>query len=479
MDEPVVLALDLASGGATAALVTPSLDTVSSFESPWRFVDEGSQSYGLAPVTVWNHVAEAIGEVTRAGPTPAAIVLTSMMHTLLVTDLDGSPRGPVRTWRDRAHTVDPSRWALDPRAYRERTGCYLHPSFPATKLMALRRKRSEELREPFRLESIKGHVHWILTGERIEDLSTASASGLVDLDTGFWDLPTLDALELDLANLPAIVDPAVVAGTVRPRAADRTGLPEDLPVVAGLGDGFAATLGSAGARAGHLAVTMGTTSSVRTVRTSPHREMDGTFCYRFGRERFLTGCASSNGGNLFDWARTTFDVREISLGPRESDTVPLFLPFLEGERSPFWDAGLEPRWVDVERARTVEDLAAAVVESAVFGIRLATTRVEHVEGSISSAVLSGNAFRDHRVGDFLADLVDFPIFAPAAPGEATLRGAARIAFETLGVDTEGAIEAMLEQAARVGGSGEDAIRERRRERYRRFASALGSSALRS
>lgn len=478
MDEPVVLALDLASGGATAALVTPSLRTVSLFESPWRFVDEGGGSYVLAPSTVWNHAAEAIQGAALPDSPPAAIVLTSMMHTLLVIDEKRRPRGPIRTWRDRAHTVDLSRSPWDPEAYRRRTGCYLHPSFPATKLVAMRRKQSQELRDPFRLESIKGYVHHRLAGEAIEDISTASASGLVNLDTGSWDAATLGALDLDDSNLPSIVDPAAVVGTVCPAAAETTGLPEGLPVVTGLGDGFAATMGSIGATAQHLAVTMGTTSSVRGVRTTPHRDMDGTFCYRFGGDRFLTGCASSNGGNLLDWARTALGVADVSHVQYEPGTIPLFLPFIEGERSPFWNAGLEPRWIESERARTVEDLAAAVVESAVFAIAFAAARVARFEPSARSAVISGNAFRDPRLGELLADLLDIPVLAPSQPGEATLRGAARVAFEMLGIDTEGAIGLMLEQAVRVGGSGEDSIRERRRERYRRFASTLRSRARR-
>jgi gluconokinase len=461
MDRPVVIALDLASGGATAALVTPELAVHSVFESPWTLVDHGAGSYGLAPGAVLDHVAEAIRLACSDQPEPDAIVLASMMHTLLLAGPDGAPRGPIRTWRDRGPLPD-SRLMGSPSAYRQRTGCYIHPSFPASKLLQLRRSGSAELRAGFRIESMKSFVQRHLTGESAEDVSTASASGLLDLDTGGWDPATLDALDIDISGLPPVVGTGTILGGLASRAAAWTGLAHGIPVVAGIGDGFAATIGSGCTPGGSVSVTLGTTSSVRKVVPTPHRRPDGTFCYRFAGDRFLVGCSSSNGGNLLDWERSALPpAPDPHPGNGETEGgVPVFMPFLGGERSPFWDAGLEARWVGVDRTRTTEELRAAVVESTVFLIRYAYERVVGDGPRPRSAVISGNGFRRRDLGSVLAGLVDIPIVEPDEPGLATIRGAASVGFDALGIDTKRAVESLVEKARTIAPAPDHGVHER-------------------
>ena len=460
-----VLAVDIASGGATASLIGSELRPIRSAEVEWTFIEDADGAAGLSADFALESIAAAVRSCTDGAPAPEAMVLSSMMHTLVVLSTDGSPRSPVFTWQDRrdGSFMEPFRDRLGD--YTRRTGCYFHPSFPAFKLAWLRGSGSKLLDGEFRLASLKGYVQGVLTGNWAEDVSTASSSGLLDLGTGDWDRMTLGVLEISPDSLPPCIDSLAVAGELSAVSARRLGLPESLPVVAGAGDGFFAATGSGCRDQSRAAVTLGTTAGVRRFIRSPEDSAGaGSFCYRYDSERFLNGCASSNGGNVLDWANE-------ALGPLvdggSGGEPAVFMPFLNGERAPLWNSALRPRWLDTNKA-SLRQLQAGVLESQAFQLAI------HIEltaggkaGAPDTAVLSGNAFGTAGIAPMFAALAPVRVFEPDTPGLATLRGAACCGFEALGVDVEDAVEDLMDQARTI----EPASTPGLNKRYARFKKA--------
>jgi gluconokinase len=142
------------------------------------------------------------------------------------------------------------------------------------------------------------------------------------------------------------------------------------------------------------------------------------------------GGASSNGGNVLDWARRNLGEARV----RHAGDAPLFFPFVFGERTPFWDPGLRPRWVGVGSGHTARDLAAAVPEAIAFSVARQTQLLSETGPRPEAGFLSGNAFETPELDRVLATLAPFPIIRPPAPGLATLRGAAIMGFRALGID---------------------------------------------
>jgi sugar (pentulose or hexulose) kinase len=172
----------------------------------------------------------------------------------------------------------------------------------------------------------------------------------------------------------------------------------------------------------------------------------GLFSYRFDPGIFLYGAASSNGGNVLDWARKRFVV-DARPADRNSEP-PVFLPFLYGERAPFWSTTLGPRWLGLRREHTPGDLWSSVVEGIAFMLALYSERIS-ASGPVSLGVLSGNGFQTGEIARILAALVPFPIRIPGDAGMATLRGAALLALESLGVATGTATDDLLEGARSI------------------------------
>ena len=374
------------------------------------------------------------------GPT-AAICISSFMHSFLVVRSDGSAATPVHTWMDAASaaSVDFIRDAIRSSGgpgFHERTGCHYHPMFPAFKLAdpALAGRGTED-----RIVSPKTFLVEALTGECVEDYGMASASGLLNIHSAAWDDDLLQATSLTARNLPRLSNHDAIAG----KTASGT------VVVNGSGDGFMASLGSGCSSPNRIAITLGTSAAARQMVRSPFLDPTaGTFCYRAdSKDDFLLGCASSNGGNVLDWARREFGTIHPGFVPTRD--IPVFLPWLHGERSLEWNANLRPVWHGRRPDHTPEELQRSALEGVLFNLAQYVEVIERGSGIPSQQiVLSGNGFLDVFAAPVLSALLSAEILLPAASGLGTLRGTAVCAWRALGYDATPAIERLLNEAPR-------------------------------
>ncbi len=460
-NDGLVLAIDLGSGGATAALIEDDLGVGTVHESVWRFDEDTNGAATLAPSVVRQALVTVVRACLAEGRSPNVLALSSMMHTLLLTDREGNPETPIFTWLD-SRGADQARLMMETLGpdYERRTGTRVHPSFPSIKLAWLKMTQPGFFAREYRIASMRSYVQWLLTRVWSEDTSSASAAGLLNLESGDWDRPYLKHVGIPPERLPKLIAIDDVAGPVSPEASKLLGLREGLPVIAGGGDGFLASLGSGCEQPDCTAITIGTTAAVRKiVPTAQPDPAAGSFCYRLDN-RFLVGCASNNGGNVLEWGRQNFgDVRFDPNGTDED--IPIFLPFLYGERSPFWNPRQSSRWIGRRDDHSREELGQAVIEGLAFHLAVYADIVDRSTESPSTLfVLSGNGSRHSGLRALLASVLRAPLVLPEDPGVATLRGAARCAFSALGVDTSAAMARIVENARAVDSASNRGIPQR-------------------
>lgn len=419
-----VLCFDIGSGGMSAARFNEQLEVSGYAEIPWE-----------PPLTadIVLSVFKTLSRKVQGDELPAALSISSFMHSFLLLGWDGSPQSPVYTWMDDAAPsgIEAIRDAVG-NGFHERTGCRYHPMFPVFKLAALKPAKG------IRVASPKTLLVEALTGNFVEDYGMAAASGLLDARSGEWDADILRAAHLSPASLPQLLDADAIVWRN-----------SDTAVVNGSGDGFMANIGSGCESSKRIAITLGTSAAVRQMVTTPSLDPQaGTFCYRAGfGNAFLLGCASNNGGNALDWARREFGVSTSTIPKRD---IPIFLPWLNGERSLEWNSMLRPQWHGRTSQHTPAELFRSVMEGVVFNLAQYVEVIEKSSGiRASEIVLSGNGFLDPAVAPVLAALVSRPVLQPESSGLGTLRGTAVCAWRALGHDATPAVERLLESANRV------------------------------
>jgi len=417
-----VLCFDIASGGLSAARFNEHLEARAYNEVRWE------------PPLSADSVKTAFRRLEQSAlrEAPAAIAISSFMHSFLVTEPGGNARTPLYTWMDGASPegISAIHNAIGAE-FHSRTGCHYHPMFPVFKLASMKVSPGDRVVSP------KTLLVELLTGECVEDFGMASASGLLNIHSSNWDGDILNAANLATTNLPQLIDRDVIVGKTT----------SGISVVNGSGDGFLANIGSGCESPDRIAITLGTSAAVRQMVKTPSLDISaGTFCYRAtSGNSFLLGCASSNGGNALDWARREFE-SPPAVGIPNRD-IPIFLPWLNGERSLEWDPDMRPQWHGRRPDHTPAELQRSVMEGVLFNLAQYVEVVEKSSGvRANPIVLSGNGFMDPAVAPVLAALVRRDTLLPESSGLGTLRGAAVCAWRALGYDATPAIERLLRDA---------------------------------
>jgi xylulokinase len=103
----------------------------------------------------------------------------------------------------------------------------------------------------------------------------------------------------------------------------------------------------------------------------------------------------------------------------------LFLPFLEGERTPFWDWRLRAGFVGLTSAHRKEHFCRAVLEGVALSLRMCRDVVEEAGAHVREPVLAGGGVASRLWRDILVAVLDQPSRTVEPQGPAI--GAALIA----------------------------------------------------
>lgn len=279
-----------------------------------------------SPVALLETGIELLREVMAGlSESPTCLGLTGQMHGLLLADDRLRPVGNLVTWQDKrsleAHGAGGTalarfRVACDPATV-ARTGCMPSPGYLAVTLFAMH----SDLRSATEARHALIFADWAaatLTGaEPVTDRTNAASTGVFDLERDEWS-ELIDATGLPREMFPRVVESGTIVGGLARPFAERTGLPEGLPVASAIGDHQAAVLGSLPAGENAVHVNIGTGGQVslpvgrflRTPTSDTRYLPDG---------RYLLVGAGMAGGDSYAWVRRTIGNWLAAFGVERSD----------------------------------------------------------------------------------------------------------------------------------------------------------------
>jgi gluconokinase len=416
------------------------------------------------PDRVWSASLQAIADVAAlvpTGGTVAAIGLSTIFHSLVVVDHAGTPLTPSIIWADlRARRqVEYVRNQIDPMAVYRRTGCPLHPMYLPGKILWLREQRPERFARAACFGSIKDEIIARLTGRRIVDRSVASASGLFNFETNTWDAELLQTIGITVNQLPPVVEPTDTVGTLLPEVARVVGLPERTAVIAGAGDGVLSTLGVGAVEPGQMTVMIGTSGAARIAVDRPKVDSQArTWCYYLAQGRWIAGAAINNGGLALQWVRENllpgpvapsgeFDFETLAADAQQAPPGSgglIFLPFLAGERAPYWNANARGILFGLATHMGPPHVARSTFEGVCYRMRSIVDALDEVAGPTREIRATGGFTRSAFWRQMLSDVLDRSMLLTDAP-QASAFGAAGLALIGIGA------LATLEDVARLVG----------------------------
>jgi glycerol kinase len=406
------------------------------------------------PVEIWNNTREVIGTaLSRANVTRhdvAAIGITNQRETTIVWDrATGKPVYNAIVWQDtRTQSIVDRLAEGNTDRYKDRVGLPLATYFSGTKIawilenVAGARARAEAGELMF--GTTDSWVLWNLTGGtrggiHATDVTNASRTLLMNLETLDWDEEILSDFGVPRAMLPEIRSSSEIYGTAASES-----LLREVPIAGILGDQQAATFGQAAFGAGESKNTYGT-GNFLIVNTGEDivRSSNGlitTVAYRLGgapASYALEGSIAVT-GSLVQWLRDNLGIirsaDEIEPLARSVDDNggAYIVPAFSGLFAPYWRPDARGAILGLTRFITRAHLARAALESTAFQTREVLDAVNADFGTdIVELRVDGGMTANELLMQFQADILGIPVVRPVVT-ETTALGAAYAAGLAVG-----------------------------------------------
>jgi glycerol kinase len=452
MPEPFILALDQGTTGTTVLAVNRRGDVISrGYAAVTQFYPQpGWVEHDAAQI--WQTVLDAAEQALAplAGHQLVAIGLTNQRETTVVWDRQtGEPVGPAIVWQCRrtARRCDELRAAGMAGLFLERTGLVLDAYFSGTKVEWLLdnvvglRRRAEAGEVAF--GTVDSWLLWNLTGGALHatDVSNASRTLLLDIDSATWAPDLLSALHVPEAILPRVVpSAAVLAETVAVGS-----IPAGVPIAGVAGDQQAALFGQACFRPGDAKTTFGTgcflLMNTGDLRIESRNRLLSTIAWQIGQREPLQYALEGSvfvGGAVVEWLRD--EVSVIASAAETADlamSVPdaagvVFVPAFTGLGAPYWDQGARGTISGLTRGTSRAHLVRAALEGIAHQVADVVEAMEADGGTrLTQMNVDGGATANDFLMQFQADLLGCPIVR-SAQRETTALGAAHLAGLAVG-----------------------------------------------
>ena len=400
---------------------------------------------------IWERTQEvivaALKQADILGSDLAAVGITNQRETTVVWDVStGQPLYNAIVWQDTRttdflHTLS----AHQEQSIRFKTGLTIAPYFAGSKINWLLTHVPAAKGANARFGTIDSWLLWNLSGGvrggvHATDVTNASRTLLMNLETLQWDDELLDIFGISKNSLPIIKSSSERYALTDPHGPFGTAIP-----IAGiLGDQQAAMVGQVCFERGESKTTYGTGNfALLNTGTEIVRSTHGlltTVCFKFGDEpaRFALEGSVAVTGSAIQWLRDQLGIitnaaETENLAASVSDTAGVyFVPAFSGLFAPYWRSDARGAIVGLTRAATKAHLARAALEAICYQTRdvmdamVADSKVPMKEMRVDGGV-TANSLCMQMQADIMGIDISKPLIA-----ETTALGAAYAAGLAVG-----------------------------------------------
>lgn len=378
---------------------TQSLKTLALDGDSGLLLASASRTYGLVerlppghleqdPATWWTALEETVAEVLAAlGPRRGevgAFGVSGQQHGFVPLDSDHGVIRPAKLWCDTSTSAqcEEIRGALGGRdAVIGLVGNDMLPGYTAPKILWLKQNEPANYARLAHVALPHDFLNLRLTGNMRMEYGDASGTALLDVRSRAWSPEVCAAIDDGLAaKLPPVGSSREACGMLSADLRRRWGLGE-VTVSAGGGDNMMAAIGTGNVSAGGVTASLGTSGTIFSCAGKPVVDPEGeiaAFCD--SNDRWLPLLCTMNVTvatelfrKMFGWDHARMD-REILSVPPGAEGL-LFLPYLQGERTPNLPHGC----------------------GVLHGMNTSNTTPAHVTRAVMEGVTLGMAYGLHRM----------------------------------------------------------------------------------
>ena len=396
--------------------------------------------------------------------------LSGQMHGVVLLDANQQVLRPCIIWADQRSDAQ-CRWMTEKVGASELIEYVSNPAltgFSAPKLLWIRDNEPEIFARGRTMLLPKDYIRYRLTGVMAMEISDAAGTCLLDVKHGVWSQEVLRAIKLEPSLLPPVVAADAVSGTITAEVAELTGLPVGTPLAGGGADNACGAVGNGIVVPGLALVSIGTSGVVLAHANAPQVDTSGpvprvhTFNHAVPHAWYLMGVTQGAGLSL-RWVRDNLGLPEMALErwadidayellSREAAGVPpgceglIFLPYLQGERTPHLDPYARGGWIGLTASHTRRHLVRSVLEGVAMSLKDCLSIIQEQGLQLEQLRATGGGAKSPLWRQIIADILGVELVTTNAT-EGPAFGAALLAGVASGVYTS--VQEACEQTVRI------------------------------
>ena len=455
MADKYVLAIDQGTTSSRAIVFDHSGQIVATGQKEHEQIFPRAGWVEHNPVEVWDNVRAVVAEALSTASLNAsdihAVGITNQRETTVVWDkTTGEPVYNAIVWQDTrtAKIVEDLGGDEGQDKYKARVGLPLATYFCGPKVKWIldnvegARARAEA--GDLVMGTMDTWVMWNMTGGttggiHVTDVTNASRTMLMDLDTLAWDEGIAKDMGIPLSMLPEIKSSSEVYGEGHAH-----GLLAGVPIAGDLGDQQAATFGQAAFEVGMAKNTYGTgcfmLMNTGEEKVPSKNGLLTTVCYKIGDNKPIYALEGSIAvtGSLVQWLRDNLkmfdsapEVEELANSVEDNGGAYL-VPAFSGLFAPYWKSDARGALVGLTRFVNRGHIARAVLEATAYQTREVLDAMEADSGvQLAELKVDGGMTMNDTLMQFQADMLGVDVVRPVV-AETTALGAAYAAGIAVG-----------------------------------------------
>jgi glycerol kinase len=416
------------------------------------------------PLEIWERTQDVMNGAVENGNLSAddiaAIGITNQRETTVVWDKStGKPIYNAIVWQDTRTDVIINELAKDggQDRFRLKTGLPLATYFSGPKLKWVLDNvdgaRAKAQNGELLFGTIDTWLIWNLTGQHITDVTNASRTMMMNINTLDWDEEILDILEIPREVLPKIKSSSEIYGHIvgtqrgdlSSRSSNVPAVPlHGIPVSGDLGDQHAALFGQTCFNVGEAKNTYGTGCfMLLNTGEKPIPSKAGlltTLGYKIGDQPAVYALEGSIAitGALIQWLRdnlgliqSSAEVEALAQSVEDNGGI-YFVPAFSGLFAPYWKSDARGAIVGMTRYVNKGHIARAALEATAYQTREVLDAMEADSGvKLTALKVDGGMVFNELLMQFQADILNVPVVRPKV-AETTALGAAYAAGLAVG-----------------------------------------------
>lgn len=416
------------------------------------------------PADYWLSAVEAIRQALASLDAAQVVALACCGHTpgVVLLDSAGQPLRPAIVWQDN-RSISEAAWLAEQvpaQQWQAWLGMDLprSASYPPARLLWLQRHEPQLLARARHFLQPKDYVNFCLTGQVASDYW--SNKGLAHLVTGEPIEAYRELLGIDPTLASHSLHPHHLLGHLSAEAARQLGLPEGLPVAVGWTDAMSGMLGTGALAKDGLAFDIAGTSEIvgLTTRLPSPAHAGLLVAPVLDTDLRVVYGPTQTSGAAVAWFLERFwpelaasDERKLDAAVAQAADGLLFLPYLEGERAPLWNADARGVLFGLSLSHTRSHVLRAIFEGVAFSVRHVLETAEQATRSSPAVMhLSGGGAQSQLWNALKATVLGKAVRATLVRDAGTLGAAMLAALAVQAFDSlTSASQAMVRMHATV------------------------------